>query len=235
MKMLPAMLLMERDTFWGRLRAQELRWSHLLGLMLFVVVACGLYGAVLAGWRSPRLALYVALKLPILFLGTAALVAIFNWMTATALGSGLSFKSTLFVVMASLTIAAWILLSLVPVALFFLLSAVSYSGTPAELQVAHNVILLTHISILALAGLGGNWVLLTGLRQTVRSTCPASVLFALWISAFAFVGGQLSWILRPFVGSPFFPVAFMRPDCLERNFYEFIFSEVLPFLLMGGT
>jgi hypothetical protein len=52
----------------------------------------------------------------------------------------------------------------------------------------------------------------------------------IWLAAFAFVGCQMSWILRPFVGSPFYPVVFMRPDCLQRNFYEFLLTEVLPFV-----
>lgn len=100
-----------------------------MSLALFVILACGLYGAVLAGWRSPRLSAYVAIKLPVLFLGAIAIVAVFNWMTASVLGSELSFRTTVFVVLASMTIGCWILLSLVPIALFFLVSGVSYAGT----------------------------------------------------------------------------------------------------------
>ena len=234
MSPLPFILLTDRETFWRRTRSQDLRWNELLGLVLFVSFACALYGAVLAGWRSPRLSLYVAVKLPALFLGTTALVAVFNWMTACLLGSGLSFKSSVFAVFASMAIGGWILLGLAPVALFFLLTGVSPTGTPTELQLAHNSILMTHIFILALAGIGGNAALLQGLRRIVRPRCPASRLFLAWLAAFALVGGQLSWILRPFVGSPFFPVVFLRPDALDRNFYEFVFTEVLPFLLTGG-
>lgn len=234
MKPLPFILLIDRNAFWARIQAQDLRWKELLGLVAFVCFACALYGAVLAGWRAPRLSLYVAVKLPMLFLGSTALVAVFNWMIASILGSGLSFKSMAFTVFASMTIGCWILLSLAPVALFFLLSGVSYSGTPAELQYAHNSILMTHIIILALAGIAGNAALLEGLRRIVPSRCPATGLFLAWLSAFAFVGCQLSWMLRPFIGSPFFPVVFLRPDALERNFYEFVFTEVLPFLLTGG-
>jgi len=216
------------------MQAQEMKWRDLFSLIVFVCFACALYGAVLAGWRSPRLSVYVAIKLPILFLGTTAIVAIFNWMIATALGSGLSFKSTVFAVFASMTIGCWILLSLIPVTLFFLVSGVSYSGTTTELQFAHNSILMIHILILSLAGIAGNAALLQGLRRLVAPRCPATSLFLSWLAAFAFVGCQLSWILRPFIGSPFFPVAFMRPDALDRNFYEFVFTEVLPFLLTGG-
>ena len=234
MKPLPFILLTDRDAYWLRVQAQDLRWREWFGLAAFVCFACALYGAVLAGWRDPLLFLYVAVKLPALFLGTTAFVAVFNWMIASLLGSGLSFKSSVFTVFAAMTIGCWILLGLVPVSLFFLLSGVSYAGSHTELQLAHNTILLTHILVLALAGFGGNAALLQGLRRIVRPRCPASPLFAAWLAAFAFVGCQLSWILRPFIGSPFFPVEFLRPDALDRNFYEFVFTEVIPFLLTGG-
>ena len=100
MKSLPMTLLKNREEFWSRVEAQDLRWSELPSLIVFIGLACALYGTVLAGWRSPRLALYVAAKLPLLFLGTAAFVAVFNWMVSALLGSGLSFKSTVFAVFA---------------------------------------------------------------------------------------------------------------------------------------
>jgi len=185
MKYLPFKLLHEREEFWRALSSQELKWKDLLGLVAFIAFACGLYGAVLAGWRSPRLALYVAIKLPALFLGTTVIVAVFNWLSATIMGSGLTFRSTIFVVLASMTIGCWILLGLVPVALFFLLSGVSYSGTHSELQYAHNSILMVHITILAIAGLAGNAALLKGLRSVVTARCPVNALL-IWLIAMCF-------------------------------------------------
>ena len=231
----PVILLRKRELFWDAVRNNSLGLRDILQLMAFVICVCGIYGAVLAGWRSPRLSLYAAIKLPALFLSTIAVVAVFNWMTASILGSGLSFRSTLFVVIASITIGCWILISLVPVALLFQTTAISYSGTHDELRYSHNVILVTHICILAIAGFIGNISLLKGLQRIVNERCHAGALFMVWIIAFAFVGCQLSWILRPFVGSPFYPVAFMRQDCLDRNFYEFVFTEVLPFLITGAN
>ncbi len=228
------LLLTDREGFWARVRAREVPWVSVLGLIAFIVVACALYGAALAGWRSPRLALYVALKLPLLFLGTTTIVSVFNWMMAALLGSGLSFRDTVTVVFASMTLTAWILLSLLPAAIFFTVTGVADEGTANELQFAHNSILVTHVAILGLAGMGGNVALFRGLRQIVRPGCSPVSLLLLWVAAFGFVGCQLSWIFRPFVGSPFFPVAFMRADALDRNFYEFVFMEVIPFLLTGG-
>lgn len=231
---LPILLLRDRPAFWESVRCHRLQWKDLIPMVAFVVLVCSLYGAILAGWRSPQLSIYVAIKLPMLFIGTISIVSLFNWMTATILGSGLSMKTTIIVAFASMTISCWILLGLIPVSVFFMMTGVPHAGTDQELQYAHNSILITHITILGIAGIAGNITLLKGLRNVVRSQCPVNGLFILWISAFSFVGCQMSWILRPFVGSPFYPVAFMRPDALERNYYEFVFTEVLPYLLWGG-
>jgi hypothetical protein len=41
-------------------------------------------------------------------------------------------------------------------------------------------------------------------------------------------GMQLTWILRPFFGSPDFPVQFLRPDALKGNFIEGFISIIRP-------
>ena len=86
-------------------------------------------------------------------------------------------------------------------------------------------------AVLAAAGLAGVASLGAALRRMVPSSRAAKALAAVWVGAYAFVGTQLGWMLRPFVGSPFYPVVFLREDALDRNFYEFVFGEVLPFLL----
>jgi hypothetical protein len=235
MKALPLLVLRRPMTFWEEVRAQRVGWPELLRLALFIMFACAVYGAVLAGWRSVRLAAYVAIKLPVLFLATTALVSLFNWMLALLLGAALRFRQTLAGVLGAMTVAAWILLSLTPVSLLFVLSGVPYSGNHDEVRYAHNSILVTHILAIACAGVAGNVALFKGLRQVVPPRCPGFALFAAWVGMYAFVGCQMSWILRPFVGSPFYPVVFMRPDCLQRNFYEFVFTEILPYLLTGGA
>lgn len=235
MMTLPLLVLRQPAAFWEEVRARRVGWAGLLRLCLFIILACAIYGAVLAGWRSPRLAAYVAIKLPLLFLVTTAMVALFNWMLALMLGAGLRFRQTLAGVCGAMTVAAWILLSLTPASLFFVLSGMPSSGSHDEVRYAHNSILVTHILAIACAGVAGNVALFKGLRQVVPARCPSFALFTAWTGMYAFVGCQMSWIMRPFVGSPFYPVVFMRPDCLQRNFYEFVFTDILPYLLTGGA
>ncbi len=44
-----------------------------------------------------------------------------------------------------------------------------------------------------------------------------------WLAVNLFLGSQLTWIARPFIGSPQLPVAFLREGALRGNFYEDVF------------
>ena len=61
----------------------------------------------------------------------------------------------------------------------------------------------------------------------------AKRIFAAWVLSFALVGGEVAWALRPFVGSIYHPSAFLRPDALDGNVYEFVAYDVMPYLLLG--
>jgi hypothetical protein len=85
------MLLRGDSGFWDRVRSRGRLGPLLAQLLLFVIAASAVYGAAMAGWRSPRLAMFVAIKLPLLLICTTGLVMILNWMFASILKSGLSF------------------------------------------------------------------------------------------------------------------------------------------------
>ena len=225
---LPLVLLLDREAFWRTLRACGVGWTGVAAMAVFVVVSCAIYGALMAFWRDPLLALFSAVKLPLLFVGSTAIVAVFNWMVATVLGSGLSFRQPVALTFASMVVACWVLLALVPVALFLILTGMPELGdasvTKEEIDFAYRVMLLTHVIVLAIAGVIGNISLFNGLRAVVRPNCPAAALFAAWIALFAIVGCQMSWILRPFVGNPFWEVVFLRENALNGNFFEFVFN-----------
>jgi len=227
-------LLRSRDTLWERIRANETTGLSILKMGVFIMGSSALYGAVLAGWRSPRLALYVAVKFPILLLGTTSLVMLLNWLCAVILGSGMSFRQSVALTYTAMGVACWILLGLIPVTAFFTFGVASDGGTDAARRLTHNCLLLTHIALIGCAGVAGNAALRRGIARIVKPTCNPRRIYWCWLLAFALVGCQLSWILRPFIGSPFFEVRFIRPDALERNFFEFVCREVLPNVLRGG-
>jgi len=45
------------------------------------------------------------------------------------------------------------------------------------------------------------------------------------------VGGEVAWSLRPFVGSVYEPTTFLRRDALDGNVYEFVITDIVPYLL----
>jgi len=224
-------LLTDRQGYWDRISDSKSVGELIGSLALFIILSSAAYGAVLGCWRSWLLAFYVAIKMPALMLGTASLVMLLNYMICAALGGGLRFKQVVAITYGAMATACWILLALSPIALFFTLTAVSQEGTSLQRDMAHNCMLLTHISLIAGAGIAGNSALVQGLRSIVAPGCSVRALYWSWVFAFAFVGCQLSWIMRPFVGSVHYEVAFYRDDALQRNFYEFVFLEVIPNLI----
>src|SRR5207249_7412610 len=100
--------------------------------------------------------------------------------------------------------------------------AMSCPPAQATGDLAHNLLLICHVVFIGCAGLYGSGILREGLRRICRPGTPVGWLHFTWLVSNLVVGGQLAWILRPFVGSPSFPVAFVRSNALEGNFYEFV-------------
>jgi hypothetical protein len=48
--------------------------------------------------------------------------------------------------------------------------------------------------------------------------------FGCWMVAFALVGAQMSWVLRPFLGNPTQPFSFFRVR--DSNFFEAIWHHL---------
>lgn len=199
-----------------------------LALSLLMILSAAAYGGVLGLWHGPRLALYVALKLPLVLLLTSALTVPFSWAGSALLGLPLRVGQVAVLTFLALAAGSLLLAALAPVALLFTLSA---PPPTEEAHTAHNLLYLLHTAFVGGSGLAGTAVLRRGMRAFGR---PARVVFFVWIAAFALVGGEVAWALRPFVGSVYKPVVFLRRDALDGNVYEFVFTDILPHLL-GGT
>jgi len=200
-----------------------------------IVLSTAVYGLALGWWRSFEMALYVAAKLPVVFVGSTLVVSAFAWTAGLVVGSGLRYREVLSLVFAAMASAARILLALVPVVLFFIMTAAPTHGTDEELRFAHAALLLTHIVIFAAAGVLGNLTFVRDLRSRVTACCRIPVLVALWLGSFALVGCQVGWMMRPLVGSPNITVEFLRADALDGNFLESVFQQVIPHLIHKGA
>jgi hypothetical protein len=195
---------------------------HRVALMLAVIIVCGgIYGAILGLWHGPRLSLYVAAKIPILLITTAVLTSLFNFVASALLGLRLRYRQVFAMTLFPLAIAALIAASVAPALWLFTTSLPPPS--PSQ-QTLHNLMYLLHVGVIGAAGFAGVRSM-PALARNVR---------LIWIAIYAFVGGEIAWILRPFVGSVYLPVAFIRDDAFRGNVYEFIVTDIVPHLLGGA-
>jgi hypothetical protein len=197
-------------------------------LALLMSAGAAIYGAVLGGWQGKLLIVYVALKLPLVLLLTSALTLLLCFVGARALDLRLTLLEVAVLTFTALAVASLLLAALAPVAAFFEWACPRPS--PAA-RLAHNLLHLMHTGFVGVSGLAGCVALRRGLRRAVGEHAGARRVFALWILAYALVGGEVAWALRPFVGSVFEPVAFLRADALRGNVYEFVFTDIVPYLL----
>ena len=194
--------------------------------VVVIVVGAGLYGAAMGWWRDPQQALYVAIKFPLIILLTTLGNALLNAMLAPLLGLNIPFRQSFSAILMSFVIAAAILGAFSPLLAFMVWNAPSMSPEAVSGS-TYSFIKLTHVAVIAFAGITGNARLFQLLAQLGGSrTVARRVLFA-WLAVNLFLGSQLSWILRPFIGSPLLPVEFFRATALHGSFYENVFHSLL--------
>jgi hypothetical protein len=120
-------------------------------------------------------------------------------------------------VVTSLALTAILLSAFVPIVVFFLVTGSNY-----------YFLQLLHIVVVLVAGLFGMYVLHEGL-STVCETHgvypkKAMTIMRVWAVIFAFVGIQMAWNLRPFLGDRGEPFQVFRD--YEGNFYAAIIYSI---------
>ena len=176
--------------------------------MIFLLAA--FYGVVM-GWPSGwKQVVSSAIKLPVLYLLTLFICFPVFHVVNVLMGSRLSFLQTVTLILSALTLNCIILASCAPIALFFILTGSSYPFQK-----------LLHVVI---CGFSGTWGMIA-LARGLGLMCERSDLYPrqafkilrVWVVIFAFVGTQMAWTLRPFVGSPALEFQLFRKQ--ESNFY----------------
>jgi hypothetical protein len=200
--------------------------GRVLGYIAVIFTGAGLYGAAMGYWRSPVQAGYNMVKFPLVILATTLGNALLNGMLAPLLGLNLPFRQSLMLVLMSFTIAAAVLGSFAPIVFFIVWNTPSLAGEREVSWAAYNFVQLTHVVIIAFAGVAANARLFRLLHSLSGSSRVAGKVLFAWLAGNLFLGSQLCWILRPFIGSPVLPVQFFRPTAFHGNFYETVFRAI---------
>lgn len=190
----------------------------LASLLLFGVV----YGAVMGtfggvGGDRPLQLLYSGVKVPLLLLVTFALSLPSFFVLNTILGVRADFADVLRALIATQAGLTVILASLAPFTAFWY---VAYTGTDA-----YQTALLFNTLMFAIASIGAQWMLRRSYRPLIARSPRHRLLLRAWIVVYAFVGVQMAWVLRPFIGDPHKPVTFFRAGAWG-NAYEEVFHLI---------
>lgn len=195
-------------------------------MLPLIVLATGpIYGAfmgtfALGTWERVPMIVYAAVKVPLLIFVTTALCLPGFFVLNTVLGLRDDFGRAIraiFAGQAGLTVA---LASLGPITRF------AYSS-----GVNHRQALLFNAAMFTVATAIGQVVLMRRYRELTSDPVNGrrhKAMLWMWVILYAFVGMQLGWMLRPFVGGPGRPVSFFREEPFSNAYV------VIAKLIFGG-
>jgi hypothetical protein len=140
------------------------------------------------------------------------------------LGLNFTLRQSALAILLSYTLAAAILAAFAPLVFFAVWNLPPMAA--ATRGTGYALIQLSQVAAIAFAGITANVRLLQLLRHLAQDAAVARrVLFA-WLAGNLLLGTQLSWMLRPFFGSPSLPVEFLRQDALSGNFFEAVLHNL---------
>ncbi|MEW6348937.1 MAG: actin-binding WH2 domain-containing protein [Thermodesulfobacteriota bacterium] len=209
------LLLHRRELVFERIATSQDLGPMIRYFLGFSALFSAIYGSTLGFYSLNLQILLSAVKCPMLLLGTMAvcLPALFTF--NVLLGSKLSFKQTTAMLSITTYLIATVLVSLAPIELFFMIST----------EGKHFVLLL-NVAAFGISGVFGVKMLWGGMDYVIqRAGYPVNRrIIEIWSLIYMFVGTQLAWILRPFLGTPGEVVLYRK---LGGNFYQAVFQATV--------
>lgn len=240
-------LLRGRETFSSEEALAQVSPGQLVVMTILLAAIYGAFMGLFAIFSRPvaeyRQVLSCIWKVPALFLLTLFICYPSLYVFSTMLGSRLSFRSTLTLLVAVTTITVTVLASFGPITGFFALSTESY-----PFMKLLNVAFFGVTALLGVRAMLRAWHSLTQSGAAPTPSVPPVVqnvpgvpplvapppvvavaartdetarqinkVFRVWIVIYALVGCQMAWVLRPFVLDPHTDFAWFRAR--NANFF----------------
>ena len=174
--------------------------------MAMVIVGGALYGLVMGAFGGltgdrPLQMIYSGVKVPMLIVLTGALALPSFFVLNSLLGLRSDFGEVLRALALTQAAVAVILASLAPYTALWYASTTDYQEAT-----------LFNAGMFAIASLAAQWVLRRRYAALIARNPRHRVMLRVWLALYAFVGIQMGWVLRPFIGQPGRPVTFFRED-----------------------
>jgi len=155
--------------------------------ILAIALGAILFGAAVGSWRGSAQIGYSALKLPLVTLGTLVLCVPAFYAIAAVFGRPWPLRAAISIMLAAGARFSLVLLAATPVVWLTINLGASYDAVKLVAALAY-----------ALGGLAALTLLLRGLGDGPGKVATV-VTFML---VFLVFGGQMAWILRPYLGTP---------------------------------
>ncbi|HPR32785.1 MAG TPA: hypothetical protein PLK12_11845 [Prolixibacteraceae bacterium] len=196
-----------------RTQSGKMIFIQLLILCLFAF----LYGVVMGSYHSFLQSLVAGLKVMFLFLCSLLICFPSFFVIQQVLGSKMTIRQMIFVVLSGFVLTAAIALSFSPIIILFQITGGNY-----------HFLQLLHVAIFLFSGIFG----MRRMVEALKFACENKdiyprigvTVFRIWIIILAFVGIQLSWNLRPFLCNKQEEFKLFRK--YEGNFYTAIVYSV---------
>ncbi len=209
-------IFQNKESYFSDINKQQsnrLIFSQILLICLFAF----LYGMVMGSYHSFIQSVVTGLKVIILFLSTVVICFPSFFIIQQVLGSKMSFRQMIVIVLSGVMLTATIALSFAPIVIVFQVTGGNY-----------HFLQLLHVAIFIFAGIFGMRLMVDALKYACenRSIYPqiGVTVFRIWIIILAFVGIQLAWNLRPFLCEKHEEFYIFRK--YEGNFYTAIVYSV---------
>ncbi len=178
-----------------------------------------LYGAVMGSFELNTaerawLMLFSGVKVPLLLFATSVICLPGFFVLNTVAGLRDDFREAIQAILAGQAGLSIALAALAPITRFWYFSSSSYRAA-----------LLFNAAMFTLATLAAQLVMLRYYRELIRRSRKHLFMLAAWVILYAFVGIQMGWLLRPFIGDPRLRPAFFREEPFS-NAYVVIFDLV---------
>jgi hypothetical protein len=209
--------LQNNDSYFETILDENYEWSGIIKQYVLLLFLSALYGLIMGSYHSLLQAAVSSLKLPVLFTVTLLICFPAFFIIQHILGSKLKIVQMIAIIQSGFVLTTAIMVSFIPIVIFFLLTGSNY-----------YFLQLLHIGIFVVSGIFGTKTIIDALKYSCekKGIYPriGVDVFKFWIIILAFVGIQLAWNLRPFLGNR--EEAFQMFRDYEGNFYTALIYSV---------
>ena len=206
-----------KEGYFEKITGMEAAGRRIIHLYLLLILLSFIYGIVMGSYHGYIQALVSGVKVPVLF--TVVLIICFPafFIIQFILGSKLKISQIISIVLSGFVLTTSIMVSFIPIVVFFLLTGSNY-----------YFLQLLHIGVFIFSGIFGMIIIIDALKFSCekKNIYPHTgvVVFRFWVVILAFVGIQMAWNLRPFLGDRGKPFELFRK--YEGNFYTALIYSV---------